>query len=208
MKVVVHVDGGARGNPGPAAAGAVVSTPEGDVLDEASELVGDDAGDYGVTKRDADAVLAAVEGMTRVLVRPPAILGPGETSVWNTLRPRDMLDDKAARHGAPDATFAWVHVDDLATLIADLATGRVAPSDDPASGPVTGSWTAVNVAASRATQRDYFETVTRALGVAAIWDDDPGWTGSIVADRARAWGWTPTVTLDAALREIAAGLQS
>ncbi len=41
MRVVVHVDGGARGNPGPAAAGAVVSTPEGEVLGEASELLGD-----------------------------------------------------------------------------------------------------------------------------------------------------------------------
>ena len=40
MKLVVHVDGGARGNPGPAAAAAVVSTPEGEVLDEARELLG------------------------------------------------------------------------------------------------------------------------------------------------------------------------
>jgi len=40
VKVVVHVDGGARGNPGPAAAGAVVSTPGGDVLDEAAETIG------------------------------------------------------------------------------------------------------------------------------------------------------------------------
>ena len=40
MKLVVHVDGGARGNPGPAAAAAVVSTPDGDVLDEAHELLG------------------------------------------------------------------------------------------------------------------------------------------------------------------------
>ncbi len=40
MKVVVHVDGGARGNPGPAAAGAVISSPAGDVLDEASEAIG------------------------------------------------------------------------------------------------------------------------------------------------------------------------
>jgi ribonuclease HI len=39
-KVVLHVDGGARGNPGPAAAGAVVSTPAGDVLDEAAEAIG------------------------------------------------------------------------------------------------------------------------------------------------------------------------
>jgi ribonuclease HI len=41
VKVVVHVDGGARGNPGPAAVGAVVSTPDGEVLDEASALIGE-----------------------------------------------------------------------------------------------------------------------------------------------------------------------
>jgi ribonuclease HI len=40
MKVVVHVDGGSRGNPGPAAAASVVSTPTGETLDEASELLG------------------------------------------------------------------------------------------------------------------------------------------------------------------------
>ena len=40
MKVVVHVDGGARGNPGPAAAAAVISTPGGDVLADASERIG------------------------------------------------------------------------------------------------------------------------------------------------------------------------
>jgi ribonuclease HI len=41
MRVVVHVDGGARGNPGPAAIGAVVSTPDGEVLDEASAVIGE-----------------------------------------------------------------------------------------------------------------------------------------------------------------------
>ena len=40
MKLVVHVDGGARGNPGPAAAAAVLSTPDGDVVDEAHEYLG------------------------------------------------------------------------------------------------------------------------------------------------------------------------
>ena len=40
MKLVVHVDGGARGNPGPAAAAAVLSTPDGEVVDEAHELLG------------------------------------------------------------------------------------------------------------------------------------------------------------------------
>ena len=40
MKLVVHVDGGSRGNPGPAAAAAVLSTPDGDVVDEAARTLG------------------------------------------------------------------------------------------------------------------------------------------------------------------------
>jgi ribonuclease HI len=38
---VLYVDGGARGNPGPAAAAAVLRTPDGEVLEEASELLGE-----------------------------------------------------------------------------------------------------------------------------------------------------------------------
>ncbi|UGS35875.1 ribonuclease HI family protein [Capillimicrobium parvum] len=40
-KLVVHVDGGARGNPGPAAAAAVLSEPGGEVVDEAAEVLGE-----------------------------------------------------------------------------------------------------------------------------------------------------------------------
>jgi ribonuclease HI len=40
VKLAVHVDGGARGNPGPAAAAAVLSTPDGDVVDEAAVALG------------------------------------------------------------------------------------------------------------------------------------------------------------------------
>jgi ribonuclease HI len=40
VQVVVHVDGGARGNPGPAAAASVVSDPDGDVLDETAVAIG------------------------------------------------------------------------------------------------------------------------------------------------------------------------
>ena len=39
-KVIVHVDGGARGNPGPAAAAAVISSPDGEVLEERARLLG------------------------------------------------------------------------------------------------------------------------------------------------------------------------
>jgi ribonuclease HI len=41
VRLVVHVDGGARGNPGPAAAAAVLSTPDGTVVDEAAEVLGE-----------------------------------------------------------------------------------------------------------------------------------------------------------------------
>lgn len=177
-------------------------------VDESAELVGDDAGDYPVTKRDTDAALAEVDGITRVLVRPPAILGPGETSIWNTLRPNGIAEDESARRTVPDKSFAWVHVDDLADLLADLATGRVAAADDPGRGPVDGGCTAVNAAGGPATQRDYLGTVTEALGIEPAWQNEPAWTGQIVADRARRWGWTPQVTLAQALDELRRGLEA
>ena len=39
-RLVANVDGGARGNPGPAAIAAVVATPEGEVLEEIGETIG------------------------------------------------------------------------------------------------------------------------------------------------------------------------
>jgi ribonuclease HI len=40
QRVVVNVDGGARGNPGPAAVAAVISTPEGQIIEERGERIG------------------------------------------------------------------------------------------------------------------------------------------------------------------------
>lgn len=71
MKVVVHVDGGSRGNPGPAAAASVVSTPAGEVLDEASELLGT------VTNNVAE-YRALLLGLTRA-----GSLGASEVEVVN-----------------------------------------------------------------------------------------------------------------------------
>jgi nucleoside-diphosphate-sugar epimerase len=176
-------------------------------VDETAPLVGDTAGVYAVTKRDTDAALARVDGLTRVLLRPPAILGAGDTSIWNTLRPAEIRDDETARRVVPGQTFAWVHVDDLAALVADVASGRVASSSDPDRGPVEGGCTVVNVAAGPATARDYYGTVAAAVGVEPVWDDAPAWTGRIVADRARGWGWTPRVDLATALQEVADGLR-
>jgi ribonuclease HI len=41
LKVVVNVDGGARGNPGPAAVAAVATTPEGEPLAERKAAIGE-----------------------------------------------------------------------------------------------------------------------------------------------------------------------
>ncbi|MGY1802358.1 NAD-dependent epimerase/dehydratase family protein [Blastococcus sp. SYSU D00922] len=173
-------------------------------LAEDGPLLPEGSGDYPDTKNAADAALAEVGGLTIVLVRPPAIIGAGETSVWNTLRPREIRDgDRAAN---PAKSWSWVHVDDLAALIADLATGTVATADDPDQGPVAGRTTPVLVAGEHATWRDYLGTVAGAVGVEPEWTDEPVWTGRLVTHRATAWGWSPRVSLARALGELREGL--
>lgn len=181
------------------------SPGRGDV-DESSALVDDDSDDYSVTKRDTDAAIAAIDGMTRVLIRPPAILGVGATSMWNTLRPATMRDEEWARHAIQDKSFGWVHVDDLATLTADVAMDRTVGSDDAAVGPLEGACTAVNVSGGPATTGDYVEAVLGALDLEPIWEEGEAWRGQILADRAHAWGWTPHVDLTTALDEISRDL--
>jgi ribonuclease HI len=40
MRLILHVDGGAPGNPGPAAAAAVITAPDGELVDERAQLLG------------------------------------------------------------------------------------------------------------------------------------------------------------------------
>ena len=65
------MDGGARGNPGPAAAAAVLSTPEGDVADEAAERLGE-------TTNNVAEYRALLLGLERA-----AALGATEVEVIN-----------------------------------------------------------------------------------------------------------------------------
>jgi ribonuclease HI len=90
VKVVVHVDGGARGNPGAAAAAAVVSTPDGEVLDEASELLG-----------IATNNVAEYRGLLLGLARAKA-LGASEVEVVNDseLIAKQVTGDYKVKHPA------------------------------------------------------------------------------------------------------------
>ena len=177
----------------------------GDVAEDGA-LLPEGSGDYPDAKNATDAALAQVGGLTTVLVRPPAIMGVGATSVWNTLRPREIRDGE--RRANPAKSWAWVHVDDLAVFIAEVATGAVATADDPERGPVAGGTTPVIVAGEPATWRDYLGTVTDALGVAPEWTDEPVWTGQLRTGRARGWGWTPRVSLAPAMEELRQGLRT
>ena len=175
----------------------------GDVAED-GDLLPEGSGDYPDTKNATDVALAQVGGLTTVLVRPPAILGAGDTSVWNTLRPQKIRDGE--RRANPAETWAWVHVDDLAAFIADVATGAIATADDPERGPVAGRTTPVIVAGEPATWKNYLGTVTDALGVAPEWTDEPAWTGQLLTDRAHRWGWAPRVSLAQAMDELRSGL--
>jgi len=90
VKVVVHVDGGSRGNPGPAAAGAVVSSPDGDVLDEATEYLG-----------TATNNVAEYRGLLLGLARAKA-LGATEVDVVNDseLIAKQVNGDYKVKHAA------------------------------------------------------------------------------------------------------------
>jgi ribonuclease HI len=70
-KVVVHVDGGARGNPGPAAIGVVVSAADGTVLDEVAETI-------GVATNNVAEYKALLRGIERA-----AALGASEIEIVN-----------------------------------------------------------------------------------------------------------------------------
>jgi nucleoside-diphosphate-sugar epimerase len=176
----------------------------GDLAEDAA-LAPEGSGAYADTKNAADAALAEVDGLTVVLVRPPAIIGAGETSVWNTLRPRAVR--AGDRRANPAQTWSWVHVDDLAALIADVASGAIPTADDAERGPVAGATTPVIVAGEPATWRDYLGTVTDALGVEPEWTDEPVWTGRLLTDRAQGWGWSPRVGLAQAMDELRSGLR-
>ena len=69
--LTIHVDGGARGNPGPAAIGVVVAGPDGEVLDEVAERI-------GVATNNVAEYRAVLRGLERA-----AALGAREVDLVN-----------------------------------------------------------------------------------------------------------------------------
>jgi ribonuclease HI len=70
-RLVLHVDGGARGNPGPAAIGVVISRPDGELVEELAETI-------GVTTNNVAEYQALLRGLERA-----AALGAQDIRIFN-----------------------------------------------------------------------------------------------------------------------------
>lgn len=89
-ELVLHVDGGSRGNPGPAAVGVVVSAPDGTVIDELAETI-------GVATNNVAEYRAVLRGLARAAelgARAVEIVGDSELVV------RQLNGDYKVKHPA------------------------------------------------------------------------------------------------------------
>jgi len=88
-RLVLHVDGGARGNPGPAAIGVVVSEPEGETVATVGETIGEatnNVAEYRALLRGLE--LAAEHGAREVqVINDSELIARQVTGVYKVKHP-------------------------------------------------------------------------------------------------------------------------
>lgn len=92
---------------------------------------------YAGSKRAGeDAVMALADKLHAIVLRPPAVYGPGDKGTLPLIR--ELTKPVAAIPGRRDARFSLIHVRDLARLIVacagDIASGLHEVSDGTAGG--------------------------------------------------------------------------
>jgi ribonuclease H / adenosylcobalamin/alpha-ribazole phosphatase len=141
-EVVVWTDGGARGNPGPACYGAVVTTPGGQVLAEVAEGIGwatNNVAEYrGVI---AGLQRAAALGAHRVRVRADSLLVVNQQKgLWKVknadLRP---LSEETKRLARGFDRVVWEHVPRERNRRADALANRAMDDQGRVTRPRPGS---------------------------------------------------------------------
>ena len=141
-EVVVWTDGGARGNPGPAGYGAVVTTPGGQVLAEVAEGIGwatNNVAEYrGVI---AGLQRAAALGARRVRVRADSLLVVNQQKgLWKVknadLRP---LSEETKRLARGFDRVVWEHVPRERNRRADALANRAMDDQGRVTRPRPGS---------------------------------------------------------------------
>ena len=95
-RLVVHVVGGARGNPGPAAIAAVLSDPDGNVVEERAETIGNATNNVAEYR----ALLLGIEAARALGPRELDIVGDSEL-IARQVRGEYKVKDRALRelHG-------------------------------------------------------------------------------------------------------------
>lgn len=146
VHVVVHCDGGARGNPGPAGIGATIATRSGRVLEEISESIGwatNNVAEYTALIRALER--AQEMGARSVLVRSDSLLlveqMRGVYRVKNEALRRLHARAQSAARAFEGVEYEHVrrernkHADALANAAMDAAeaTGAPAPPSAPQS---------------------------------------------------------------------------
>ena len=96
-KLVVNVDGGARGNPGAAAIGVVVRSPAGDVLEERGERIGETTNNVAEYR----ALLAGIERAGELGASELELIGDSELVVRQV----------KGEYKVKDATLRGLHAD-------------------------------------------------------------------------------------------------
>ena len=91
-RLVVHVDGGARGNPGPAAIAAVLADPDGEILEERSEAIGRATNNVA----EYQALLLGIEQARAVGARELELVGDSEL-IARQVRGEYRVKDAALR---------------------------------------------------------------------------------------------------------------
>ena len=134
-RLVVNVDGGARGNPGPAAIAAVIASPDGEPVEELSERIGDATNNVAEYR----ALLLGLERALALGAREVELIGDSELVVRQvhgtykvkdaTLgRLRDQVDE--ALHRFDRWSFSHVRRED--NEAADLLVNEALDAADDA----------------------------------------------------------------------------
>jgi ribonuclease HI len=106
-RLVVHVDGGARGNPGPAAIAAVVSDAGGDVISEHAETIGHATNNVAEYR----ALLLGIESARALGANELDIVGDSEL-IARQVRGEYRVKDPALRELHKRVGAALVGLDD------------------------------------------------------------------------------------------------
>jgi ribonuclease H / adenosylcobalamin/alpha-ribazole phosphatase len=141
-EVVVWTDGGARGNPGPAGYGAVVTTPGGQVLAEVAEGIGWATNNVAEYRGVIAGLRRAKElGARRVRVRADSLLVVNQQKgLWKVknadLRP---LAEETARLAREFDGVTWQHVPRDRNRRADALANRAMDEQGSVVRPAGGT---------------------------------------------------------------------